>query len=87
MWRGNCVARLLPYRQSSLYSHGLPNAPDDEARLRQAFEAGRSPEGLAPVFGRTPKALRLRAQRLGLITEPKDWRECIKTDTGFFLAL
>ncbi|MEX2672879.1 MAG: nuclease-related domain-containing protein [Phycisphaeraceae bacterium] len=39
---------------------------EEERRLREAFAAGRSPTDLVESFGRTAKALRLRAVKLGL---------------------
>lgn len=47
---------------------------EEEGRLREAFEAGRSPEVIASEFGRTAKALRLRAQKMGLIVDVADWQ-------------
>ena len=47
---------------------------EEEDRLRKAFNAGRKPADIAKEFGRTAKALRLRAQRLGLITDVTDWQ-------------
>ena len=47
---------------------------EEEARLREAFKAGQSPTHLADEFGRTARALRLRAVKLGLITDAIDWK-------------
>ncbi|MEX2673450.1 MAG: nuclease-related domain-containing protein [Phycisphaeraceae bacterium] len=46
---------------------------EEERRLREAFAADRSPTDLVESFGRTAKALRLRAVKLSLISEPADW--------------
>lgn len=47
---------------------------DDElARLRLAFAAGKRPEDIAADFGRTPYALRKRAETIGLIVDVSKW--------------
>ncbi len=48
--------------------------PEEEGKLRQRFSAGAKPKELASEFGRTAWALRLRAQKIGLISDVKEWR-------------
>lgn len=62
------ATRKLPERNLRRWT------PDEEDRLREAFATGRTPSELAADFGRTAKALRLRAVKLELIQEPGDWR-------------
>jgi hypothetical protein len=47
---------------------------EEEKQLAQAFRAGKKPAELAPIFGRTTKALRMRAVKLGLIADADAWQ-------------
>lgn len=46
----------------------------EEQQLRDAFTSGAKPQALSATFGRTPWALRLRAQKIGLISNVKEWQ-------------
>jgi len=45
-------------------------AQEEEGRLTRSFGSGRTPEELAVELGRTPRAVELHLQKLGLIPAP-----------------
>lgn len=49
---------------------GKPISKREDRTIASAFHAGKSDDDIAAMLGRTPKAIKMRRQRLGLLREP-----------------
>lgn len=55
-------------KQDSMWANaGAPWTPEEEERLRQAFDSGMPVDDLSRIHSRTPSAITARLEKLGMI--------------------